>query len=139
MFRRGTKEAIPMDMTCENCGRRIGKLETPHVYQDHAVCAGCYALLTGPGARTVTSSPAPASAAVPYRALGLESRGMCLGIVLVGLLLSPLVVGIPLIVWGAVADWMLHKHRKAIQPEVLKQPAPKPMPNLPPPTNGKRW
>ncbi|MGC9260811.1 MAG: hypothetical protein ACP5I8_12170 [Phycisphaerae bacterium] len=31
--------------TCENCGRLIGKLETPMVWQDHVVCAECNALL----------------------------------------------------------------------------------------------
>jgi hypothetical protein len=27
--------------TCENCGRRIGKLETPHPWQSHVVCGEC--------------------------------------------------------------------------------------------------
>jgi hypothetical protein len=31
--------------TCENCGRVIGKLETPVVWKDHIVCAACYKVL----------------------------------------------------------------------------------------------
>ena len=30
---------------CDNCGAAIGKLETPNVWQDHVVCAQCYAKL----------------------------------------------------------------------------------------------
>lgn len=26
---------------CENCGRAVGKLETPCVYQEHIVCSDC--------------------------------------------------------------------------------------------------
>ncbi len=40
--------------TCENCGRVIGRLETPHVHGDHVVCAECLARLTPP------SRPPPA-------------------------------------------------------------------------------
>jgi len=32
-------------MTCENCGRTIGNLETPSVYKEHVVCGDCYARL----------------------------------------------------------------------------------------------
>jgi uncharacterized membrane protein/ribosomal protein L37AE/L43A len=28
-------------LKCENCGRLIGKLETPAVWRDHIVCTGC--------------------------------------------------------------------------------------------------
>jgi hypothetical protein len=31
--------------TCENCGGSIGKLETPFVWQDRVVCAGCHTKL----------------------------------------------------------------------------------------------
>lgn len=34
--------------TCENCGNPIGKLETPFVWQDHAVCAECHEKLNRP-------------------------------------------------------------------------------------------
>ncbi|HEV58828.1 MAG TPA: PH domain-containing protein [Phycisphaerales bacterium] len=30
-----------MSETCENCGKQIGDLETPHVFQGHIVCAEC--------------------------------------------------------------------------------------------------
>lgn len=26
---------------CDNCGRTIGRLESPHVWQNHVVCAEC--------------------------------------------------------------------------------------------------
>ena len=31
---------------CANCGRPIGKLETPHLFQEHVVCAECEARLS---------------------------------------------------------------------------------------------
>jgi hypothetical protein len=37
---------------CENCGRTIGRLETPHVWHQRVVCAPCYA-------RLVNAEPAP--------------------------------------------------------------------------------
>ena len=40
---------------CENCGRTIGKLEQPHVWRKHVVCAECHVHL---------NAAAPASAAV---------------------------------------------------------------------------
>lgn len=48
-----------------------------------------------------------------YRALGLESRKVAWGIAIVGLITTPVLVGLPLLVWGVVADVMLAKHRKA--------------------------
>ena len=30
-----------MSETCENCGRTIGKLETPHVWKENIVCRDC--------------------------------------------------------------------------------------------------
>jgi len=33
--------------TCENCGRAIGKLETPRVWQDRVVCGECMPRLSG--------------------------------------------------------------------------------------------
>ena len=47
-----------MPETCENCGRTIGNLETPHVHDGHIVCAAC--------AKTLTANqPAPVSYASP--------------------------------------------------------------------------
>ncbi|MGD0462069.1 MAG: hypothetical protein ABSB74_06245 [Tepidisphaeraceae bacterium] len=43
---------------CDNCGAAIGKLETPNVWQDHVVCAHCYAKLAIPVAHQLH---APAS------------------------------------------------------------------------------
>ncbi|HVS73146.1 MAG TPA: hypothetical protein VHQ47_17960 [Phycisphaerae bacterium] len=46
--------------TCENCGRTIGKLETPRVWQEHIVCGTCHRHLTGTAvvpAASVTPSP----------------------------------------------------------------------------------
>ena len=34
--------------TCGNCGRTIGKLETPYLWQENTVCKACYALLSSP-------------------------------------------------------------------------------------------
>ena len=47
----------PME-TCENCGRTIGKLETPHRYENHVVCPKCDQLLQGQ--KTSKSEPTPA-------------------------------------------------------------------------------
>jgi hypothetical protein len=37
-----TATAIATDDICENCGRPIGRLETPKVWKDHVVCPACY-------------------------------------------------------------------------------------------------
>ena len=50
-----------------------------------------------------------------YRALGLNSRGVAMIIAAVGLLFSPVIIGIPLLIWGAVADHMLAKHDKEMK------------------------
>lgn len=34
--------------TCENCGRAIGKLETPHLHGEHVVCLECKQRLSAP-------------------------------------------------------------------------------------------
>lgn len=34
--------------TCENCGRMIGRLETPHLYGEHVVCTTCHGHLSVP-------------------------------------------------------------------------------------------
>jgi hypothetical protein len=33
--------------TCENCGRVIGNLESPHLWNENVVCAGCHVTLAG--------------------------------------------------------------------------------------------
>jgi hypothetical protein len=51
-----------------------------------------------------------------YKALGLESRGVCWTIATVGLLMTFTgifaLVGVPLMVWSLVADQMIVKHRE---------------------------
>jgi uncharacterized membrane-anchored protein len=42
---------------CQNCGRPIGNLETPHVFQEHIVCPTCYERLKP---TIAYASPAPA-------------------------------------------------------------------------------
>lgn len=37
----GETAAVATAETCDNCGYTIGKLETPHVWQGHVVCADC--------------------------------------------------------------------------------------------------
>lgn len=42
----GTNRAKELNPdACANCGRPIGKLETPHIYNDNIVCAECAARL----------------------------------------------------------------------------------------------
>lgn len=47
--RRAAEELLPAVTVeqdqCENCGRKIGKLETPQLWQEHVVCAECLARL----------------------------------------------------------------------------------------------
>lgn len=46
--------------TCENCGRAIGKLETPHVYRaEHIVCSDCKARLDPQGAMSQSPISVP--------------------------------------------------------------------------------
>lgn len=33
---------MPSNEICENCGRQIGKLETPMLHDEHIVCMECY-------------------------------------------------------------------------------------------------
>ncbi len=47
--------------TCENCGRTIGKLETPWLYDDNVVCRECWERLQEETAEpTKVAPPAPA-------------------------------------------------------------------------------
>lgn len=46
--------------TCSNCERKIGKLETPHLFKEQVVCAECAALLDGG-----QQPPPPPAPAVP--------------------------------------------------------------------------
>ena len=47
---------------CENCGRQMGKLETPMIWQEHVVCLVCHTRLTSRlgaarGVRAVANAP----------------------------------------------------------------------------------
>lgn len=96
---------------CENCDRVIGKLESMQQFSGHNVCLSCYSVLVGQSSETrfvVQGVHQP----TPYRALGLETRGTARALFIVGLLLSPAIIGIPLIIWACVADSMLAKHER---------------------------
>ena len=56
-----------MSETCENCGRQIGNLETPHVFRGHVVCADCDAKL-----RSDDSTPTPTMVDSTRREAGEE-------------------------------------------------------------------
>ncbi len=45
--------------TCDNCGRQIGRLETPHVLGNHVVCAECLARLSPPSRPRPRPIPPP--------------------------------------------------------------------------------
>ena len=51
---------------CENCGRKIGKLETPMVWQEQVVCRECHKVLRGGGHGGDLPDPATAGEA-PFR------------------------------------------------------------------------
>lgn len=88
--------------TCANCDRPIGKLEPEKRFRGELVCGDCFAKLT--------SSTTPAHS--EFRALGLSSRKVAWGIALVGMFGAVFIWGIPLIIWGIVADYMIAKHQK---------------------------
>jgi hypothetical protein len=127
--------------TCANCERIIGKLETPHLWKEHVVCAQCHAVLSSTPAET---APYPEACAMPTSAeleadlaehsaeayqqrrstavpayiptkpetsLGITRKQAWL-IIIVGLLLAPAVVGIPLIIWGGLAEHNIIHERK---------------------------
>lgn len=48
---------------CENCGRSIGKLETPHVINEHVVCSECHAKIVASQAPAKRESDAVAPSA----------------------------------------------------------------------------
>jgi hypothetical protein len=59
---------------CENCGRLIGNLETPHLYNEHIVCATCAQVLTSaPPAPTL---PAPTPPAPPAEVIVFQREGV---------------------------------------------------------------
>ena len=59
------KETRATGETCENCGRSIGRLETPQIYNDHIVCPDCLARLS-----PQRSAPPP----IPFVAQPIPTR-----------------------------------------------------------------
>ncbi len=57
---------------CENCGRVIGKLETPYVWTGNIVCAECHQRLSGIAR---TAAPATSGAASPFVMLNCPNCG----------------------------------------------------------------
>ena len=52
---------------CENCGRSIGRLEQPHVWRKHVVCAECHVHLSTPAPTTAAAAPSHAAPPLPSR------------------------------------------------------------------------
>lgn len=44
-----------VDEVCANCGNRIGKLETPEIWDDAVVCPDCHDKLAGRAAREIAA------------------------------------------------------------------------------------
>ena len=73
---------------CDNCGRSIGRLETPHVHGNHVVCAECLARLTPPSRagpppiqsahQPISLPPAPMPQSQPDRTKWLWIGGVLL-------------------------------------------------------------
>lgn len=97
--------------TCENCGRQIGNLETPHLWQGKIVCIGCANTLAQSSHSPTGLHAMPAPREGEYTALGLNSKKTAVAVSVVGAFLSPALVGIPLLVWGLISYNMLKRHQ----------------------------
>lgn len=53
---------VPSPVRCDNCSRIIGKLETPHVWNEHVICAACRDTLS---AQQAPAAVEPISYATP--------------------------------------------------------------------------
>lgn len=84
-----------MSETCDNCGRAIGRLETPHVYGQNVVCAGCLDALSRPQTIKVELQPAKKSAGreVAEAGCGLAMLGILVPIILILFLLLRALAG----------------------------------------------
>lgn len=85
---------------CGNCGRPIGRLEQPRFFARRRVCADCYQRLVS------------AEIDGGFSAYGISSRGTAWVVALVGLFLTPAGIGVPLFIWGVMAERKLLKHAK---------------------------
>jgi hypothetical protein len=82
---------------CANCGRQIGKLETPCVWNDSIVCSKCRALLEN-AVETAPTMRNGATPRLPVSGLGIAS--LALGICSVPLAMIPLIGAIALVPLG---------------------------------------
>lgn len=60
----------PQPIYCTNCGTMIGRLETPHLWGEHIVCAACYQRLAVP-AQAVESPTIAQEPPIVFRANGV--------------------------------------------------------------------
>lgn len=68
-----------MTETCENCGRKIGKLETPRLFQERVVCHQCWNLLQAQRPVDLNyATPSPANATNPRRAAQIGFLVACI-------------------------------------------------------------
>ena len=68
--------------SCANCGRTIGKLETPYLWQENTVCKSCYALLSAPEPTTPVPTGVGTRVESPGAIAGITAelgRGQSLG------------------------------------------------------------
>lgn len=61
---------------CENCGKKIGNLETPQVFNDHIVCPDCAGKLRPPIASYAIPSPGITPQVVTIEATGKKWKGI---------------------------------------------------------------
>ncbi len=78
-------------ITCENCGRSIGALETVHAWQEHRVCSQCYAHLSATVAPTY-AAPIPGPGPMTNNNLLLAALPHIGALVGLGFIILPLVL-----------------------------------------------
>lgn len=59
---------------CANCGRVIGKLETPHIWQVHVVCAACSTALSVYPGKFISTEDSPVARLASPQPLGSQSE-----------------------------------------------------------------
>lgn len=89
---------------CDNCGRSIGRLETPYAHGQHVVCGECYARLIPPAQPVAYASPPqylpPVLAGSPPRVQTVEATSKiwkaCQALGVLGILVgvTMLIIGI---------------------------------------------
>lgn len=85
---------------CANCGRMIGKLETPYVWREKVVCEPCHKVLaSGQSSPMIPSSDSATPAHNPDSGSGLATAAIVMGII--GLLVCP--CALLALIFGGVA------------------------------------